>query len=185
VTLLDIRVLGDPILRAQTVRVERITDDLRALVDRMFETMYAAQGIGLAAPQVGRTERLSVIDVDKAPLVIVNPEVIESSGSSKAEEGCLSIPDIYGDVQRPESVRVRYQDMDMQTREIDAEGLFGRCLQHEIDHLNGKLFIDYLSVIKRRAVMAKWQKEKDKYPGQIRTLTPSQVAQHHLRDEEL
>ena len=121
-TLLDIRVLGDPILRSQTVRVERITDDLRALVERMFETMYAAQGIGLAAPQVGRSERLSVIDVDKAPLVIVNPEVIESSGSSKAEEGCLSIPDIYGDVQRPESVRVRYQDLDMQTREIEADG---------------------------------------------------------------
>jgi len=185
VTLLDIRVLGDPILRAQTVRVERITDELRTLVDRMFETMYAAQGIGLAAPQVGRTERLSVIDVDKAPLVIVNPEIIETAGSAKAEEGCLSIPDIYGDVQRPERVLVRYQDLDMQTHEVEGEGLFGRCLQHEIDHLDGKLFIDYLSVIKRRSVLAKWQKAKDKYPGQIRTLTPSQVAQHHQRDEEL
>jgi peptide deformylase len=185
VTLLDIRVLGDPILRAPTVPVTAITDELRTLVDRMFETMYAAQGIGLAAPQVGRSERLSVIDVDRAPLVIVNPQVVGTSGSDKAEEGCLSIPDVYGDVQRPDRVRVQYLDMDLQPREIEAEGLLARCLQHEIDHLDGKLFIDYLSVIKRRSAMTKWQKEKDKYPGQIRTLTAPQVAEHHHRNEEL
>lgn len=184
-TLLDIRVLGDPILRAPTVPVTEVTAELRTLVQRMFETMYAAQGIGLAAPQVGRTERLSVIDVDRSPLVIVNPQVVSGSGLEKAEEGCLSIPDVYGDVQRPERVCVRYVDLDMQPREIEADGLLGRCLQHEIDHLDGKLFIDYLSVIKRRAAMAKWQKEKDKYPGQIRTLTPPQVAAHHHRNEEL
>jgi peptide deformylase len=185
VTLLDIRVLGDPILRAETTPVTRVTDELKRLARDMFDTMYAAKGIGLAAPQVGRSERMAVIDIGNNPIVIINPEIIGSEGKSKAEEGCLSIPDIYGDVERPERVQVRALDLDGKVFEVEGAELFGRCLQHEIDHLHGKLFIDYLSVLKRRAALAKWAKEKDKYPDAIRRLPPDEVAAHHHRDEEL
>ncbi len=184
--MLDIRVLGDPILRAQTRPVDEITDELRRLVDDMFETMHTAQGIGLAAPQVGRTERLTVVDVEKQPLVLINPEVIVSDGKSvKAEEGCLSIPDVYGEVERPEHVVVRALDLDGTSRDIDARDLLARCLQHEIDHLHGKLFLDYLSVLKRRSALSKWAKEKAKYPGNVRKLSAAEVATHHHRNEEL
>ena len=184
-SLLDIRVLGDPILRAETVPVATITDELRRLVRDMFDTMHAAKGIGLAAPQVGRNERLAVVDVENNPIVIINPEVIHAEGKAKAEEGCLSIPDVYGDVERPATVRVRALDIEGREFEVDAADLLARCLQHEIDHLHGRLFIDYLSVLKRRSAMAKWTKEKDKYPGSIRRLTPAEVAEYHHRDEEL
>jgi peptide deformylase len=185
VSLLDIRVLGDPILRAETTPVAEITDEIRRLVHDMFDTMRAAKGIGLAAPQVGRSEQLAVVEVEQNPIVIINPEVIYAEGKAKAEEGCLSIPDIYGDVERPAKVRVRALDIEGRAFEVDADELFARCLQHEIDHLHGKLFIDYLSVLKRRAAMNKWSKERDKYPGAIRRLTAAEVAEHHHRDEEL
>jgi peptide deformylase len=186
VSILDIRVLGDPILREETKEVGAITDDIRQLVKNMFETMYLAKGIGLAAPQVGRTERLAVIDVNEKPFVIINPEIVEAAGkSAKAEEGCLSIPDVYGDVERPSHVRVRALDIDGKPFEVEATELLGRCLQHEIDHLHGKLFIDYLSVLKRRAAMAKWTKEKDKYPGVIRHLESDPTRSHEHPDEEL
>jgi len=186
VSLLDIRVLGDPILREDTKPVAEITDELKRLIDDMFETMYAAKGIGLAAPQVGRIERLAVVDVDEHPIVIINPEILVADGKrTKSEEGCLSIPEVYGDVERPEHVVVRALDAQGKTFEVDANELLARCLQHEIDHLHGKLFIDYLSVLKRRAALAKWAKEKDKYPGGIRTLTAEEVARHHHNDEEL
>ena len=152
----------------------------------MFDTMYLAKGIGLAAPQVGRGERLAVIDVNEKPFVIINPEIVDADPKKdKAEEGCLSIPDVYGDVERPSRVRVRALDIEGKSFEIEATELLGRCLQHEIDHLHGKLFIDYLSVLKRRAAMNKWSKERDKYPGAIRRLTAAEVAEHHHRDEEL
>jgi peptide deformylase len=186
VSLLDIRVLGDPILRQETKIVDGITPELRRLVDDMFETMYAAKGIGLAAPQVGRSERLSVIDVDDQQLVLFNPEIVESDASRiKGEEGCLSIPEIYGDVERSARVLVRAMDADGKTFEVEGTELLSRCLQHEIDHLHGRLFIDYLSALKRRAATSKWAKEKEKYPGNVRRLTASEVAAHHHRDEEL
>jgi len=186
VSLLDIRVLGDPILRQETKPVQHVSDELRQLVADLFTTMYAAKGIGLAAPQVGRTEQVAVVDVHDNPLVIINPEVVVAAGKTvKGEEGCLSIPDIYGDVERPERVRVRAMNLDGETFEVDADELFARCLQHEIDHLHGKLFIDYLSVLKRRSAMSKWAKEKDKYPNLIRRLSAAEVAEHHHRDEEL
>lgn len=183
--LLDIRVLGDPVLREETVPVADVTDELRALIDRMYETMYAAQGIGLAAPQVGRRERLTVIDVEGARHVLINPEIVSQSGSAKAEEGCLSIPDIYGDVERATRVTVRALDRNGDPFELEASDLLARCVLHEVDHLHGRLFIDYLSVLKRRSALAKWTKEKEKYPGLIRRLTPADVAAHHHRDEEL
>lgn len=185
-SLLDIRVLGDPILRTPTKPVDDVTLELRRLVEDMFETMYVAKGIGLAAPQVGRLERLSVIDVDDQRLVLFNPEIIDSDPKRiKGEEGCLSIPEIYGDVERSARVIVRAMDIDGKTFEIEGTELLARCLQHEIDHLHGRLFIDYLSALKRRAATSKWAKEKEKYPGNIRRLTASEVAAHHHRDEEL
>jgi peptide deformylase len=169
VSILDIRVLGDPILRKETTPVGEITDETRKLIADMFETMYASEGIGLAAPQVGRTERIAVVDVDGARYALINPEVIEqSSATDKSEEGCLSIPNIYGDVVRPSAVSVRALNEDGESQEITATDLLGRCLQHEIDHLDGKLFIDYLSVLKRRAAMSKWEDEKTDYPNFIR-----------------
>jgi peptide deformylase len=186
VSILDIRVLGDPILREETKPVGEITDEIRALVKNMFDTMYLAKGIGLAAPQVGRSERLAVIDVDDKPFVIINPEIVESEGkTAKAEEGCLSIPDVYGDVERPVGVRVRALDLEGKAFEIEAGDLLGRCLQHEIDHLHGKLFIDYMSVLKRRSALNKWAKEKDKYPGFIRRLVDDPTLEHEHPDAEL
>jgi len=189
VSILDIRVLGDPILRQNTVPVQEITDELRTLVADMFETMHYARGIGLAAPQVGRTERLAVIEIEGEPLVVINPEIVErSSGKAKAEEGCLSIPDIYADVERPKDVVVRAMDLDGKTYEVQATELLARCLQHEIDHLDGKLFLDYLSVLKRTAALTKWKLTQDKYPGFIRRTaleTPEDRERHKHPDEEL
>ena len=188
-SILDIRVLGDPILRQSTVPVQQITDDLRTLVADMFETMHHARGIGLAAPQVGRTERLAVIEIEGEPLVVINPEIVEtSSGKAKAEEGCLSIPDIYADVERPKDVVVRAMDVDGKEYEIEATELLARCLQHEIDHLDGKLFLDYLSVLKRTAALTKWKLHQDRYPAFIRRTaleTPEDRERHTHPEEEL
>lgn len=185
-SILDIRVLGDPILREETKPIEEITDGIRALVKNMFDTMYAAKGIGLAAPQVGRLERVAVVDVDESPMVLINPEVVRTEGKTKkAEEGCLSIPDVYGDVERPMKVVVRALDIDGKEFEFEAEDLLARCVQHEIDHLHGKLFIDYFSVLRRRSALSKWAKEKDKYPGFIRQLDIDPTRTHEHPDEEL
>ena len=184
-SVLEIRVLGDPVLRQETTPVSAVTDDIRALIDDMFETMHAAKGIGLAAPQVGRLERVAVVDVEggKQPIALVNPEIVSTAGNAKSEEGCLSIPDVFGDVERPESVVVRALDRNGTPFEIAASELLARCFQHEIDHLHGKLFIDYLSVLKRRAALAKWAKQKDRYPGFIRRLTEEEVAEHHHQED--
>ena len=184
-SLLDIYVLGAPILREETKTVDEITDELRELIDDMFETMYAARGIGLAAPQVGRTERITVVDVDGNPIVLVNPEIVLSEGKTREEEGCLSIPDIYGDVDRAKRVVVRALDRDGKPFEIDAEDLLARCMQHEIDHLHGRLFIDHLSLVKRRAALAKWDKLRKGDKSHTRAIVPEGVARHHHRDEEL
>jgi peptide deformylase len=126
----------------------------------------------LAAPQIGRSERLTVVDVEGQRFVLINPEIVESSGKSKSEEGCLSIPNIYGDVQRPSEVVVRARGENWELQEFPAADLLARCIQHEVDHLHGKLFIDYLSVLKRRSALGKWEKEKENYPGLIRKITP-------------
>lgn len=169
-SLLDIHVLGSPVLRQETQRVESVTPELRRLVDNMFDTMEAASGIGLAAPQVGRLERLAVVDADDVRLVVINPEIILREGLERGEEGCLSIPEVYADVDRPARVIVRAQDIDLNWYEIDAAKLLGRCLQHEIDHLHGKLFTDRLSLLKKRSAMKDWDHEKGKYPKLLRVL---------------
>ena len=184
-TLLDIWVLDAPILRQDTTVVGEVTDAHRRLIDDMFETMYAARGIGLAATQVGRLERICVVDVDKARYALVNPEIIASDGEQTGEEGCLSIPEIYGDVTRAQHVMVRALDRDGKPIEIDATDLLARCLQHEIDHLHGRLFIDYLSIVKRQAAIKKWRKLRGKDKSLTRTIEPRDAAEHHDRDEEL
>ena len=184
-SLLDIHVLGSPVLRKETVPVTSFDDSLRTLIDDMFETMYAAEGIGLAAPQVGRLERVAVVDVGDQPLVIVNPEIVSKEGGmSKGEEGCLSIPEIYGDVERPPRIVVSALDRDGKPFTIEASDLLARCLQHEIDHLHGKLFIDYLSLLKRRAAIAKWEGMRKDYPGLLRNVATETKGEHH-HDGEL
>ena len=174
-SLLDIRVLGDPILRKETTIVPAITDDIRRLVDDMFETMYGAKGIGLAAPQVGRLERVAVVDVDGTRYALVNPEIVlQDGGTAKGEEGCLSIPDVYYEVERPAVVTVRALDVNGEPFELAGTDLLGRCLQHEIDHLHGRLFIDKLSLLKKRSAAAKWEKLKSNYPGFIRKVVPGE-----------
>lgn len=182
--LLDIRVLGDPVLRQQTTPVTEVTDEHRRLIDDMFDTMYAAEGIGLAAPQVGRTERIAVVDVHGEKYALVNPVVVEAEGKEKAEEGCLSIPEVYGEVERATRVVVRALDRDGNPFEVEAAELLARCFQHEIDHLDGKLFVDYFGPIRRRTAMARWAREKEKYPGGVRKLPPREIARHHRAGDE-
>ena len=172
-SLLDIHVLGSPILRQETEVVTQITPELRRLVDDMFDTMEAAKGVGLAAPQVGRSERLCVVDADDMRLVVINPEIVHKEGGLvRGEEGCLSIPEIYADVDRFARITVRAQDIDGAWYEIEnAADLLGRCLQHEIDHLLGKMFTDRLSLLKKRSAMKEWENyEKAKYPKNVRVL---------------
>ena len=160
----DIIILPDKQLRLISKPVEKITPEIRALADDMFETMYDAPGIGLAAIQVAVPLRLITMDLskkegEKEPRVFINPEILSSSEElSVYEEGCLSIPEYYEEVERPARVRVRFMDIDGKINEEDAEGLYATCIQHEIDHLNGVLFVDYLSKLKRDRVMKKFTK---------------------------
>jgi peptide deformylase len=167
---LDIHVLGSPVLRQQTERVTQFTPELRRLADDMFETMHAAKGIGLAAPQVGRLERLTVVEVEDTRVALVNPEIVEREGVIRWEEGCLSIPEVYAEVQRSAHVVVRAQDLDGNAIEVVGDELLAVCLQHEIDHLHGKLFLDRLSLLRRRSALKAWEQEKAKYAGHLRVL---------------
>lgn len=173
-TIRPLVLLPDPILRETSKPVERVDDQLRKFADDMLDTMYDAPGIGLAAIQVGAPLRMLVIDLaDKdeaaAPLVVINPEIVaRSSALNVHEEGCLSIPDYYAEVERPAEVTVTFTDRDGKAQSIKADGLLATCLQHEIDHLNGVLFIDYLSKLKRDMVVRKFKKlAKDRPPAQM------------------
>ena len=165
-TSLPILLVPEPMLKGKARRVvagdrERVAD----LLPRMFETMYAAPGIGLAAPQVGVSLRVVVVDLapdgSREPLALVNPEIVAvSSTEAIREEGCLSIPGIYADVARPAEVTVRYQDEGGTARTIEADGLLAACLQHEVDHLDGILFVDHLSALKRNMLLRRFAKER-------------------------
>ena len=170
--LLPITVLGSPILRQVTTPVTEVTDELRQLAADMFETMRAADGVGLAAPQVGRTERLCVVEVEDVAVALFNPEIIERAGKIRWEEGCLSIPEVFGWVERSEYVKVRAMGIDGSTIEVEGHQLLAVCIQHEIDHLDGKLFLDHLSFLNRRKALATWDEEKDQYPDLLRVLKP-------------
>lgn len=152
----------DPRLRTRAKPVDEVDDAVRQLVDDMFETMYAAPGIGLAATQINVHQRVVVIDVSQdqdQPRVFINPEVLEKDGVEEMDEGCLSVPGIYERVQRAERIRVRALDRDGQLFEEPADGLLAVCIQHEIDHLDGKLFVDYLSSLKRNRIRKKLEKQ--------------------------
>ena len=151
----------DPRLRRRAQPVAVVDDDLRTFVANMFETMYAAPGIGLAATQVNDLRRVIVVDVSEKqdePLALINPEVIAKDGEEEMEEGCLSVPGIYDKVQRAEHIRVRALNEQGETIEFDADGLLAVCIQHEIDHLDGKLFVDYLSKLKQTRIIKKLEK---------------------------
>ena len=160
----DILILPDKRLRLVSKPVAKVDSATRKLIDDMFETMYGAPGIGLAAIQVGEPKRIVTLDLAKKdepkdPQVFINPELVwTSDGKNTHEEGCLSIPEYYEEVERPAEVKVRYVDVDGKSREVEASGLLATCLQHEIDHLNGVLFIDHISRLKRDRVIKKFTK---------------------------
>ena len=160
----EILILPDKRLRAVSKPVAKIDAATRKLVDEMFETMYAAPGIGLAAIQVGEPKRVITLDLAKKdepndPRVVINPELVWTSDEkSSHEEGCLSIPEFYEEVERPKTVKVKFLDLDGKPQELEATGLLATCLQHEIDHLNGVLFIDHISKLKRDRVIKKFAK---------------------------
>jgi peptide deformylase len=178
--LLPIHVLGSPVLRQETTPVQTVTPEIQRLIDDMLETMRAASGVGLAAPQVGRLERLTVVEVKDARYVLINPEIVKREGEIRWEEGCLSIPEVYGDVKRAAQVVVRALDRDGHQFEVEGTELLGVCLQHEIDHLHGRLFIDHLSFLKRRKALAAWEKEKAKYPHLLRIVVPGELHEEQL-----
>jgi peptide deformylase len=172
--LLPIITAPDPRLKIKAKPVAKVDDKVRGLMDDMLETMYHAIGIGLAAPQVGAAQRVLVIDVAREgekpqPMRIANPEIVwRSEELMMANEGCLSLPEHYADVERPAAIRLRYLDHENEIREIEAKGLLATCLQHEIDHLDGVLFVDHISALKRGMILRKLQKAK-----RARTLQPA------------
>ena len=177
----------DPRLKKKAKPVEKIDDGVRRLMADMLETMYAAPGIGLAAPQVGVAKRVIVLDIARegeppAPLKIANPEIVwVSEDDASYEEGCLSVPEHYAEVVRPRAVKIRYLDETGAAREIAAEGLLATCLQHEIDHLDGILFIDHLSALKRNMILRKLLKEKKAAErGEVKEKHEQESPQHSL-----
>jgi peptide deformylase len=181
----DILILPDKRLRLNSEPVQAVDKTLRKLVDDMFETMYAAPGIGLAAIQIGVAQRVVTMDLAKKddpknPQVFINPEVTwKSAEQATYEEGCLSIPEYYEEVERPSAVRINYLDLDGKPQEIEATGLLSICLQHEIDHTNGVLFIDYISKLKRSMVMKRFKKAAKKTDG-VSPLAKDDEPSHHI-----
>ena len=163
---LDILIAPDPKLKQVAAPVKQVDDSIRRLMDDMLETMYAAPGIGLAAPQVGRLVRVIVVDVAEKdeppqPYRMANPEIVRASETPRLmNEGCLSLPDFYADVERPDTATVSYLDETGTPRTLETEGMLATCIQHEIEHLDGVLFVDHLSLVKRNIILRKLQKAK-------------------------
>jgi peptide deformylase len=177
--ILNILYFPDPRLRTVAKPVERVDDALRTLIDDMFETMYEAPGIGLAATQVNIHQRLIVIDISEEkdqPVVLINPELIEKDGIEEMDEGCLSVPGVFESVERANHIKVRALDRQGEEIELSVDGLLAVCIQHEIDHLDGKLFVDYLSQLKRTRIRKKLEKQQrhpnsaDSVAGQAHTV---------------
>jgi peptide deformylase len=166
--LLEILHFPDPRLRIKAKPLAAVSDATRRLIADMLETMYAAPGIGLAATQVGVDQRVIVVDVSEnrdEPRAYINPEILRRDGSERMEEGCLSVPGVFEEVERAERIRCRALDRDGSAVEFDADGLLAVCIQHEIDHLNGKLFVDYLSELKRRRIRKQLEKAQHDNEG--------------------
>ncbi|HEX9218146.1 MAG TPA: peptide deformylase [Gemmatimonadales bacterium] len=180
-TVRTLHLLGSPVLRQQSAAVARVDDAVRQLVDDLLETMRAAKGVGLAANQIGVARRIAVVDIgeeDPPLLVLINPVVLERSDESEtAEEGCLSIPDIFGDVERHAHVVVEALDRDGTKFRAEAKGYKARAIQHEIDHLDGILFLDHLSAVKRSLLLAKWKKSRKGQTGYLKEVTPEPAGE--------
>ena len=180
-TVRTLHLLRSPVLRQKAARVGAIDDDVRQLVEDLFETMRAAKGVGLAANQVGVARRVAVVDIgedDPPPLVLINPVIIERGDEVEtAEEGCLSIPDIFGDVKRHASIVVEAQDLEGHVVRTGAQGYKARAIQHEIDHLDGILFLDHLTAIKRNLLLSKWKKSRKGQPGYLKEVTPEPAGE--------
>ncbi len=174
--LLTILHYPDPRLRIHARPITAVGVETRRLIADLLETMYAAPGIGLAATQVGLDQRLIVVDVSEnndAPCAFINPEILARDGKEKSQEGCLSVPGVFEEVERAERIRVRALDRDGKRVEFDADGLLAVCIQHEIDHLDGKLFVDYLSELKRLRIRKKLEKEQRETHERSATAAPA------------
>ncbi|MEP7176212.1 MAG: peptide deformylase [Gemmatimonadales bacterium] len=167
-SVLSLHLLGSPVLRQRSAEIGAVDDDVRRLVDDMFETMDAAKGVGLAANQIGIARRVAVIDADDERFEMIDPLIVEAEGRAAAEEGCLSIPEIYGDVTRPERVVLEATDRNGRRFRMEATGLKARAIQHEIDHLDGILFLDHLSLVKRQILLARYRREHKDDTGFIK-----------------
>ncbi|MGQ0704042.1 MAG: peptide deformylase [Gemmatimonadales bacterium] len=165
----DIHLFGSPVLRQRSEEVAQVEQEIRQFIDDLFETMDVAKGVGLAANQVGITRRVAVVGVDGERLALVNPVILSAEGSSREEEGCLSVPDAYAEVTRPEKIVFEALDRDGKSYRREASGLLARAIQHEIDHLDGILFLDHLSALKRQLLVSRWKREHQDV-GLIKTL---------------
>jgi peptide deformylase len=181
VTIRKLHLLGSPVLRQRAAPVAAVDEEVQRLVDDLFETMRAAKGVGLAANQVGVARRVAVVDTGEEappPLVLVNPRLVQvSDGTETVEEGCLSIPDLYGDVERPLAVVLEALDREGRPFRIDLSGFKARAVQHEIDHLDGVLFLDHLSAVKRSLLVAKWKKSRKGKSGYLKEVTPEPAGE--------
>jgi len=181
VTVSKLHLLGSPVLRQRSTPVAGVDDDVRRLVDDLFETMRAAKGVGLAANQVGLARRVAVVDVgdeQPPPLVLINPRIVQASDVTEtAEEGCLSIPELYGEVERPLTVTLEALDRDGRPYTTEITGFKARAVQHEIDHLDGVLFLDHLSAVKRALLVAKWKKSRKGKSGYLKEVTPEPAGE--------
>ena len=171
-SLFKLHLLGSPVLRQRSPEITDVDDELRRIIADMFETMDAARGVGLAANQVGLARRVAVVDAEGQRFAMINPVVVEASGRATAEEGCLSIPDIFADVTRPERIILEALDAEAKAFRLEATGLTARAIQHEIDHLDGILFLDHLGPIKRKMLLARWKKEHRDDRSYLKEVTP-------------
>ena len=180
-TVLRLHLLGSPLLRQKAAPVATVDDAVRRLVDDLFETMRAAKGVGLAANQVGVARRVAVVDVgesDPPPLVLINPRIVSRSTETEtAEEGCLSIPEIFGEVERPQTVELEALDRDGRAYRATLSGFKARATQHEIDHLDGVLFLDHLRAVTRGLLLAKWKKSRKGKPGYLKEVVPEPAGE--------
>ena len=180
-TIRQLHLLGSPVLRQRAAPVATVDDAVRRLADDLFETMHAAKGVGLAANQVGVARRVAVVDVGEdapPPLVLINPRIVQASDTMEsAEEGCLSIPDIYGEVERRLGVTIESLDRDGRLYTVELSGFKARAAQHEIDHLDGVLFLDHLSAVKRGLLLAKWKKARKGQSGYVKDVTPEPAGE--------
>jgi len=181
VTVRTLHLLGSPVLRQKSAAVPKVDDAVRRLVDDLFETMRAAKGVGLAANQIGVARRVAVVDIgeeDPPPLVLINPVIVERDDETEtAEEGCLSIPEIFGEVTRAARIVVEALDQDGGHARVEAKGYKARAIQHEIDHLDGILFLDHLSAVKRGLLLSKWKKSRKGQTGYLKEVTPEPAGE--------